>query len=27
MVYEKPARERGEVTLFIDWMKATFRNG
>jgi hypothetical protein len=26
-VYEKPARERGEVTLFIDWMKATFRNG
>jgi DNA-binding transcriptional LysR family regulator len=26
MVYEKPARERSEVTLFIDWMKATFRN-
>jgi LysR family transcriptional regulator, glycine cleavage system transcriptional activator len=26
MVYEQPARERGEVTLFIDWMKATFRN-
>jgi hypothetical protein len=26
-VYERPARERGEVTLFIDWMKATFRNG
>jgi LysR family transcriptional regulator, glycine cleavage system transcriptional activator len=26
MVYEKPARERSEVALFIDWMKATFRN-
>jgi DNA-binding transcriptional LysR family regulator len=26
MVYEKLARERSEVALFIDWMKATFRN-
>jgi len=26
VVYEKPPRERGEVTLFIDWLKATFRN-
>ncbi|OGB20455.1 MAG: LysR family transcriptional regulator [Burkholderiales bacterium RIFCSPLOWO2_02_FULL_57_36] len=26
MVYEKPARERQEVALFIDWMQTTFRN-
>jgi DNA-binding transcriptional LysR family regulator len=27
LVYEKPAQERAEVRLFIDWMKAAFRNG
>ena len=26
MVYEKQARERPEVALFIDWMQTTFRN-
>jgi LysR family glycine cleavage system transcriptional activator len=26
MVYERQAREREEVALFIDWMKSTFRN-
>ena len=27
LVYEKPAQERAEVTLFLDWMKAVFGNG
>jgi LysR family glycine cleavage system transcriptional activator len=27
LVYAKPAQERSEVTLFIDWMKAAFGNG
>jgi len=26
-VYEKPAQERAEVRLFIDWMKNAFGNG
>jgi DNA-binding transcriptional LysR family regulator len=27
LVYEKPAQERAEVRLFIDWMKTAFGNG